>query len=114
MTKPIMHRFIKNYKKIQYNACIAITGAMHSTSKEKLYQELGLESLELDVGDEIPLFKTKQNFYKNSFFASTTIEWNNLDQDIRNSESYILFRPSILKFLGHLQIVFTALRILWV
>ena len=32
---------------IQYNACLAITGAMRDTSKEKLYQELGLETLQL-------------------------------------------------------------------
>ena len=49
--------------------------------------------------DEIPRFKTKNNFYKNSFFPNTTIEWNNFDQDLRNSESYALFRSSILKFI---------------
>ena len=32
---------------IQYNACLAITGAIRGTSKEKLYQKLGLESLQL-------------------------------------------------------------------
>ena len=47
--------------------------------------------------NEIPLFKT--NFHKNSFFPSTTIEWNNLDHDLRNTESYTLFRSSILKFI---------------
>ena len=31
----------------QYNACLAITGAIRGTSKEKLYDELGLESLHL-------------------------------------------------------------------
>ena len=30
---------------VQYNAALAITGAIKGTSKEKLYQELGLESL---------------------------------------------------------------------
>ena len=30
---------------IQYNACLALTGTIRVTSKEKLYQELGLESL---------------------------------------------------------------------
>ena len=30
---------------IQYNATLAITGAITGTSREKLYQELGLESL---------------------------------------------------------------------
>ena len=38
--------FHKNLEKIQYNSAIAITGAIRGTSKEKLYQELGLESLE--------------------------------------------------------------------
>ena len=31
---------------IQYNAALAITGARRGTSKEELYQELGLESLQ--------------------------------------------------------------------
>ena len=30
---------------LQYNAALAITGAIRRTSREKLYQELGLESL---------------------------------------------------------------------
>ena len=38
--------FHKKLEQIQYNACIAITGATRGTSKEKIYQEFGLESLE--------------------------------------------------------------------
>ena len=38
--------FHQNLEKIQYNLALAITGATRRTSKEKLYQELGLESLE--------------------------------------------------------------------
>ena len=49
--------------------------------------------------NEIPLFKAKHSFYKNSFFPSTALEWNNLDQDLRNSESYTLFRSIVLKFI---------------
>ena len=124
--------FHQKLEKIQYSACIAITGAILGISKEKIYQELGLESLEsrrwfrklcfffrilknkspdylirlipqrsssyiTRNSDEIPYFKSKQNFYKNSFFPSTTIDWNNLDHDLRNSESYILFRFNIVK-----------------
>ena len=33
------------HESIQYNACLAITGAIRGTSTEKIYQELGLESL---------------------------------------------------------------------
>ena len=39
--------FHKNLESIQYNAAIAITGAIRGTSSEKLFQELGLESLKL-------------------------------------------------------------------
>ena len=37
--------FHKYLESIQYNAAIAITGAIRGTSSEKLFQELGLESL---------------------------------------------------------------------
>ena len=32
---------------IQYNTCLTITGAIRGTSGEKIYQELGIESLQL-------------------------------------------------------------------
>ena len=37
--------FHNNLESIQYDASLAITGARRGTSKEKLYQELGFESL---------------------------------------------------------------------
>ena len=37
--------FKEKLESIQYNACLALTGAIWGTSKEKIYQELGLESL---------------------------------------------------------------------
>ena len=37
--------FHKNLESFQYNAAIAITGAISGTSSEKLFQELDLESL---------------------------------------------------------------------
>ena len=47
MTKLIMHLSIRNLKIFQHNACLAMTGTIRGTSKEKLHQELGLESLQL-------------------------------------------------------------------
>ena len=47
----------------------------------------------------IPFFKTRHTFFKNSFFPSTIIEWNKLDHNIRNSSSFNIFRKSILKFI---------------
>ena len=38
--------FHQNIESIQYNAALAITGAIKGTSKEKIYQELGFESLQ--------------------------------------------------------------------
>ena len=39
--------FHQKLEAIQYNACLAITGPIWGTLKEKPYQELGLESLQL-------------------------------------------------------------------
>ena len=39
--------FHQGLKSIQYNVPIAITGAIRGTSLEKLFQELGLETLKL-------------------------------------------------------------------
>ena len=36
---------VNKIESVQYNAALAITGAIGGTSKEKLYQELGFESL---------------------------------------------------------------------
>ena len=38
--------FQKKLESIQYNAGLAITGAIRGTSREKIYSELGLESLQ--------------------------------------------------------------------
>jgi len=125
--------FHQKLESIQYNAALAITGAIRGTSTEKLYQELGLESLQqrrwyrklciffkivkekspeylyniipssntrrTRNSENIPLFSVKHNFYKNSFFPSVIIEWNKLDSNIRNLDSFSLFKASILKFI---------------
>ena len=40
-----MHLPTQTPELLQYNACLAVTGTIRGTSKEKIYQELGLESL---------------------------------------------------------------------
>ena len=47
----------------------------------------------------IPLVNTKHKFFKNSFFPSTIIEWNNLDPHLRKSENFSVFKSNILKFI---------------
>ena len=106
----------------------------YSKSKEKIYHELGLESLEkrrwyrklccfykifrsqspqylfniiptfvrpynTRNADNIPQFKVKHNFFKNSFFPSVVIEWNKLDLNIRDSENLFIFKKKLLKFI---------------
>ena len=41
--------FHQKLELLQYNACLATTGAITGTSREKLYDELGLESLQLHL-----------------------------------------------------------------
>ena len=47
----------------------------------------------------VPRIKSKHTCFKNSYIPSTIIEWNKLDQDIRNAESYALFRKHLLSFI---------------
>ena len=46
-----------------------------------------------------PRIKSKHTFFKNSYIPSTIIEWNKSNQDIRNAESYALFRKHLLTFI---------------
>ena len=132
--QPFNNSFQNNIESIQYNACFVITGAIRGTSKERLYEELGLESLQhrrwyrricylykIVVNEspnylfkivitsntiyktrntnDIPLMNVKHNFFNNTFFPSTIIEWNKLDPEICTSASFDSFKESILKFI---------------
>ena len=44
-------------------------------------------------------FQTQNNFFKNFFFPSTIIEWNNLDPHLRKSESFSVCKSNIFKFI---------------
>ena len=43
--QPQNESFCEKLESVQYKAALAITGAIQGSSREKLYQELGLESL---------------------------------------------------------------------
>ena len=49
--------------------------------------------------DNILRLNVKHTFFKNSFFSSIVIEWNNFDKSIRSSKSFTLFKKSILQFI---------------
>ena len=62
--------FHQNIESIQYNSAVAITGAVRGTSREKLYQELGFESLQQRrwYRKLCCLFKTIKNQSSNYLF----------------------------------------------
>ena len=126
--------FQNKLESVQYDPALEITGAIRGSSREKLYQELGLESLKsrpryrklclffklkknkhpsylFDIipkvlstritrnHNNILLSNVKHEYFRNSFFPSTVIEWNKLDNNIRNSESVSAFKKQILKFI---------------
>ena len=107
--------FQNKLESVQYNAALAITGAIRGSSREKLYQELGLESLKsrpwyrklrlflklkkclsyhFDIipkvlstrstrnHDSITLFNVNHEYFGNSFYLFTVIEWKKLDNNI--------------------------------
>ena len=45
MTNPMLIFLLQKIESVQYNAALAITGAIRGTSRERIYQELGLEHL---------------------------------------------------------------------
>ena len=49
--------------------------------------------------ENIPQLRTKHDFFRNSFFPSTTKEWNNLDPQIRKSKNISIFKSNNLKFI---------------
>ena len=48
--KPSYDNFQNKMKKAQYGACLAITGRIQETSREHLYNELGLHALVKNAG----------------------------------------------------------------
>ena len=47
---------------------------------------------------KIPLFNAKHEYIRNTFFPSTVLQWNKLDNNIWNSELVSAFKKPILKF----------------
>ena len=49
--------------------------------------------------NKISSFKTRYNFFKDSFFPAVISEWNRLDMNIRNSSSINVFKKELLRFI---------------
>ena len=126
-------RLCQKIESIQYQAALAITGAIHETSQTKLYNELGIESMKLRqwfrrlccffkikssglphyLNDLIPKpslryttrfsplanFKVRTKLFRNLFFPYNVNEWNNLDNIIKSSDSFFMFRKRMLNLI---------------
>ena len=113
--------FTDKIESVQYNAALAITGHILGTSKEKLYNELGLTSLynrrsfhrllyfykiknNLLPGylkNEIPVDSwiiTSTNKYKYSFFQQSVNSWSSLSNLIKASPSTAIFKRRYIDF----------------
>ena len=47
----------------------------------------------------IPSFYAKHDYFKNYFLPSAITEWNKLDSDIRNGDSFKVFKKLLLSFM---------------
>ena len=131
--QPQNESFREKIESVQYRAALAITGAIQGTSCDKLYHELGLESLKSrrwykrlscmfkimkreapnylinliqtirTRNNHIPNYHCRTDCFKYSFFPSTLNDWFKLDNNIRNSESIEIFKSKLLSFIRPVQ-----------
>ena len=82
--------FHHKLESFQYNACLAITVAIRGTSKEKVYQELDLESLQLQRWFRKCFF---YKIYKNNqpSYLSNIVPRRNFAFNTRNVDKIPLF-----------------------
>ena len=132
--KPHNEKFTDILESFQYNVAPAITGAIKGASKEKLYNEFGLEYLkgrrrirrlclfhkiynlkspkylynlislvnrfyDTRNNTNVPSFKFRAEYLKNSFFPNVISEWNKLDINIKSMTSYTGFKDPLLSFI---------------
>ena len=83
--KPDNGKFINKIEKAQYDAALAITGAIRGTSREKLYAELGIESLKFRRW-----LRKLACFYK---IQSTGLPKYLIQLTSTNNHSYTLWKP---------------------
>ena len=58
--KPNNESFASRLERVQYKVCLAITGVIQGTSRERPYKELGLEYIQ-----NIYIFRSKRRIYRN-------------------------------------------------
>ena len=84
--------FHQKFESIQYNACLALSGAIRGSSRENLYQELGVESLQYRRW-----YRKLSLFYKifkenKPVYLFNLIPIKNSNHNTRNTDKITLFR----------------------
>ena len=102
--------FQQKLESIQYRACLAITGAIRGTSREKIYQELGLESLQSrrwyrKLAMFYKIYKNKSPFYlfnlipeKTSSYATRNVDCISLIKIKHNFFKNTFFPSAIIEW----------------
>ena len=116
--------FQQKLESIQYRACLAITGAIRGTSREKIYQELGLESLQSrrwykKLTMFYKIYKNKSPFYlfnlipeKTSSYATRNVDCISLIKIKHNFFKNTFFPSAIIEW-NKLDLVIQRLKV-WV
>ena len=104
--QPNNESFCTKIEHIQYNAALAITGAIKGTSQTKLYKELGLESLKFRrwFRQLCTLFKVKTNSkreYLLNLIPTGQHSYNTRSLD--KTETYYCRTGTFKKFFFHIQ-----------
>ena len=121
--QPNNDSFCNKMESVQYNAALAITGAIKGSSRERLYQELGtvgksifstlflvcnspeyLRSLHYSYnharGNLFRNYKTNTEYFKNSFFRYCVEEWNKLGHELNHAVSISKFKKKVFLLLS--------------
>ena len=95
---------------VQYNVALIKTGAFQAASGDKIYQDLGMESLadrrwfrrtyltRSSTQKTIKTFSARTNIFESSFFPHCAEAWGNLPEELKNINSINAFKLSILNF----------------
>ena len=126
---------MEHIERVQYQAALAITGCWQGSNRNKLYEELGWESLsdrrwfrrlvyfykifcnnsppylyEHIPQIRIPIYgqrrpkilheiKCRTAKYMNSFFPNCVKSWNNMSDEIRYSDSLMIFKTKLISLI---------------
>ena len=112
--KPSNEKFIDTLELIQYNATLAMAGAIKGTTKEKLYNELGLEYLRdrrwmRELGLFHKIFNLKSPIYLYDLITPVTRSYASRSKSFNCRTEYFMnyFVPNVINELNKLDIKIT-------